>query len=435
MKGLTNAIPKKLARVKTELIDLDLIRGSAFTKAKPKQGCIATTCIGIIRVLLYPFFMKWWTDQTNKALSTLFCLMYLLQVSSMYMYFNFDQKSDDLTSSCERNALKEALEDVPTSEVLVPVIMLLILSVIQSHIAASHSDDEEDEEDEGHMAAGDRTPPPLSSDYQSIFREEDLLNDDPDSFPPHILSFGVFEPRSVSTDNRSEYVSCAIWQQNECQKVDLTVIDISSAVIRKAAKTKYSNEYLYLAFAISLFLAAIPGLFRLQATSAVKSSNTLPSMLFGGHSTTANQSNLKNTSTSSHQLPHDTSHSHSDSHSSELIDTLLNQIPVAEPSVIIDSLITPSSNWVVRFIVLVAIIERYCMSAFFFFLLCVAERTYKEVSLFLSLSLFHLFRNHFLVSLLPLTFSLSFLFFFSSFTSAIYVLQVLLPLDVGKESA
>ena len=434
MKGLTNAIPKKLARVKTELIDLDLIRGSAFTKAKPKQGCIATTCIGIVRVLLFPFFMKWWTDQTNKALSTLFCLMYLLQVSSMYMYFNFDQKSDDLTSSCERNALKEALEDVPTSEVLVPVIMLLILSVIQSHIAASHSDDEEDEEDEGHMAAGDRTPPPLSSDYQSIFREEDLLNDDPDSFPPHILSFGVFEPRSVSSDNRSEYVSCAIWQQNECQKVDLSVIDISSAVIRKAAKTKFSNEYLYLAFAISLFLAAIPGLFRLQATSAVKSSNTLPSMLFGGPSTTANQSNLKNTSTS-HHLPQDTTlnhatHSQSDSHSSELIDTLLNQIPAAEPSVIIDSLITPSPNWVVRFIVLVAIIERYCMSAFFFFLLCVAERTYKEVSylspsLSLSLSLFRKFL---------LIFSPSHSCLFSSLASAIHVLQVLLPLDVSPES-
>lgn len=93
---------------------------------------------------------------------------------------------------------------------LVPVIMLVILSVIQSHIAASHSDDEKDEEDDGHMAAGDRTPSPLSSDYQSIFREEDLLNDDSDSFPPHILSFGVFEARNVNAEGRSEYVSCAI---------------------------------------------------------------------------------------------------------------------------------------------------------------------------------------------------------------------------------
>lgn len=696
---MSNAIPKKLARVKTELIDLDLIRGSAFTKAKPKQGCIATTCLGILRVLLFPFFIKWWTDQTNKALCVLLSVLYFLQLSSMYMYFNFDQVSDDLTSPCERNVLKEALEDVPTSEVLVPVIMLVILSVIQSHIAASHSLDErsrnriqsdcsprnansnvssnvtrstntgsrsykhqvkrkkrntpekkspvkdtclkskkrsatittdenkentpilrssscasvstqgnscsinghkcvpmfvkkpsdeesgleipdteglkmdkistsfrwsrddhsefnmpkqttiqpnsdnvcvdcpgegkrntvitsqsspqppppppldngqltgeegdheaedqcpgdlssldeispystvnsaadatwrrrysdiisqrirslsqsqakrrfsgseettrlrsctftksrarfpctqrtidhedhhissndseaslspttpnkantdldwpminsegtseDDEEDDGHVAivSTDRSPAPLSSEYQSFFREEDLLCDDPDSFPPHILSFGVFEARNVS-DNPSEFVSCAIWQQNECQKVDLTVLDISSAVIRKAGKTKYSDEYLYLAFFISLVLAAIPGLFRLQANGS-KSSNPVSGLVFGP----VNQSNLRNKSLPSSNL-------HPTDSTGELIESLLNQIPVPEPSVIIESLITPSSNWIIRYIVLVAIIQRYCMSAFFFFLLCVAERTYREVSRTVVISFRHPF--------------------------------------------
>lgn len=251
----------------------------------------------------------------------------------------------------------------------------------------SEGTSEDDEEDEAHVtiATSDhRAPPPLSSEYQSFFREEDLLCDDPDNFPPHILSFGVFEsPRNVA-DNRSEYVSCAIWQQNECQKVDLTVLDISSAVIRKAGKTKYSNEYLYLALFISLGLAAIPGLFRLQA-NGTKSSNTLPGLVFGP----VNQSNLRNKSTNN--VPLNSLTPQTGDSSGEMIESLLNQIPVPEPSVIFQSLITPSSNWIVRYIVLVAIIERYCMSAFFFFLLCVAERTYREVRWYL----FFFFLCHF----------------------------------------
>ena len=54
MKGLSHARPKGVARIKTELIDLDLIRGSAFTKAKPQQGFIATTYLGIVRVFSVP---------------------------------------------------------------------------------------------------------------------------------------------------------------------------------------------------------------------------------------------------------------------------------------------------------------------------------------------------------------------------------------------
>lgn len=59
-------------------------------------------------------------------------------------------------------------------------------------------------------------------------------------------------------------VSCAIWQQNECQKVDLSVVDISSAVIRKVDSVKHSSEYVFLGILFSLILAILPGLFRVQ---------------------------------------------------------------------------------------------------------------------------------------------------------------------------
>lgn len=168
MKGLSHARPKGVARIKTELIDLDLIRGSAFTKAKPQQGFIATTYLGIIRVLLFPFYLKWWSNQTNRFICTLLSVLYGLQLSSMYIYFNYHSLvSDSLPSDGNILSLNNSstssstshshvdgakitatrqistdFDEIPASEVLVPVVMFVILSVIQSNIAASHSLDE-----------------------------------------------------------------------------------------------------------------------------------------------------------------------------------------------------------------------------------------------------------------------------------------------------
>lgn len=59
-------------------------------------------------------------------------------------------------------------------------------------------------------------------------------------------------------------MSCNVWQQNECQKVDLSVVDISSIIIRKVDHIKHSSEYLYLGIIFSVILALLPGLFRIQ---------------------------------------------------------------------------------------------------------------------------------------------------------------------------
>ena len=154
-------------------------------------------------------------------------------------------------------------------------------------------------------------------------------------------------------------VSCAIWQQNECQKVDLTVLDISSSVIRKVGKAKHSHEYFYLGLMFSLILAFIPGLFRLQASAAASNAAQNGPTIYGP----INDPKKENESVGDLGL-----------------DTLLNQIPDFEMKFILASIIAPSNSWFIRYVAIVAIIERFCMSLFFFFLLCVAERTYKEVS-------------------------------------------------------
>lgn len=71
-------------------------------------------------------------------------------------------------------------------------------------------------------------------------------------------------PNSKLIDRFNWSVSCAIWQQNECQKVDLSVVDISSSIIRKVDSIKHSSEYICLGFVFSIILAILPGLFRIQ---------------------------------------------------------------------------------------------------------------------------------------------------------------------------
>lgn len=140
--------------------------------------------------------------------------------------------------------------------------------------------------------------------------------------------------------------------------MDLTVLDISSAVIRKVGKAKHSNEYFFLGLMFSVILAFIPGLFRLQSTNgSLNGSGSILTVFGPVNDPKKDQINTSN----------------------EMLDTLLYQLPVPAASVILESMVAPSTCWLIRYVVMVAIIERFCMSMFFFFLLCVAERTYKEV--------------------------------------------------------
>ncbi|PIK33838.1 putative homeodomain transcription factor 2 [Apostichopus japonicus] len=78
--------PLKVGRVKTELIDVDLVRGSTFTKAKPEHAWLATTRKGLCRVLLLPLFYKWWQTQLTAWILRLMLLLYFLQFLCFLIY-------------------------------------------------------------------------------------------------------------------------------------------------------------------------------------------------------------------------------------------------------------------------------------------------------------------------------------------------------------
>lgn len=139
----------------------------------------------------------------------------------------------------------------------------------------------------------------------------------------------------------------------ECQKVDLSVLDISSAIIRKVESVKHSNEYFYLGFLLSLVLAFIPVIFRIRQFA------TSPRF----------------TETRRKVVPT----SFSGPNTSKEISDIIQEIPTLATDLLAESMVLSFSCLSVQFVVIVAIIERFFLSLCFFFLLCVAERTFREV--------------------------------------------------------
>lgn len=84
IKGLRNK-PKKTAHVKPDLIDVDLVRGSAFAKAKPESPWTSLTRKGIVRVVFFPFFSRWWLQVTSRVIFSWLLVLYLLQAHIAYL--------------------------------------------------------------------------------------------------------------------------------------------------------------------------------------------------------------------------------------------------------------------------------------------------------------------------------------------------------------
>ncbi|KAM3933148.1 protein PHTF1 isoform 2-T2 [Leptodactylus fuscus] len=85
IKGLKNK-SKKMVYMKSDLIDVDLVRGSTFAKAKPESPWTSLTRKGIVRVVLFPLFSKWWMRVTSPGVFTWLLVLYIMQVTTLVLY-------------------------------------------------------------------------------------------------------------------------------------------------------------------------------------------------------------------------------------------------------------------------------------------------------------------------------------------------------------
>ncbi|KAM6152572.1 protein PHTF2 isoform 5-T5 [Erethizon dorsatum] len=119
--GLRNK-PKKTAHVKPDLIDVDLVRGSAFAKAKPESPWTSLTRKGIVRVVFFPFFFRWWLQVTSKVIFFWLLVLYLLQVAAVVLFCS--------TSSTH---------SIPLTEVIGPVWLMLLLGTVHCQIVSTRT--------------------------------------------------------------------------------------------------------------------------------------------------------------------------------------------------------------------------------------------------------------------------------------------------------
>ncbi|KAK1152112.1 hypothetical protein AOXY_G31328 [Acipenser oxyrinchus oxyrinchus] len=118
IKGFRNK-PKKTVCLKPDLIDVDLVRGSTFGKAKPERPWTALTRKGIVRVLFFPFFFHWWIQVTSKHIFTWLLLLYILEVVAVLLYMQAPLAN--------------------TGELLGPMFLMLLLGTVHCQIVSTQS--------------------------------------------------------------------------------------------------------------------------------------------------------------------------------------------------------------------------------------------------------------------------------------------------------
>ncbi|TKC49834.1 hypothetical protein EI555_011795, partial [Monodon monoceros] len=109
--------PKKMGHIKADLIDVDLIRGSTFAKAKPEIPWTSLTRKGLVRVVFFPFFSNWWIQVTSLRIFVWLLLLYLMQVIALVFYF--------------------MMPIVNVSEVLGPLCLMLLMGTVHCQIVST----------------------------------------------------------------------------------------------------------------------------------------------------------------------------------------------------------------------------------------------------------------------------------------------------------
>ncbi|XP_054032328.1 protein PHTF1 [Dryobates pubescens] len=116
MKGFKNK-PKKKGHIQPDLIDVDLIRGSTFAKAKPEIPWTSLTRKGIVRVVFFPLFSQWWIQVTSQRIFMWLLVLYIMQVVAVVLYF--------------------MVPVVNASEVMEPMCLMLLMGTVHCQIVST----------------------------------------------------------------------------------------------------------------------------------------------------------------------------------------------------------------------------------------------------------------------------------------------------------
>uniref|UniRef100_A0A8C4FDB5 PHTF1/2 N-terminal domain-containing protein n=1 Tax=Dicentrarchus labrax TaxID=13489 RepID=A0A8C4FDB5_DICLA len=326
--------PKKTGHIKSDLIDVDLVRGSTFSKAKPESPWTALTRKGLVRVLLFPFFFHWWIQVTSRSISSCILVLYFLQVAAVALYL-------EVPGAC-------------ASEVFGPMCLLLLLGTVHCQIVSTESS----RWPSGRVGASIKVKPREverlrpnvgsrpASDTDDTMWEELLQGPDSAStassdsegngrYNAGMVKLDVIY--CVSFQNQLSWlqachpskdrVSAIIWEQGECKKADMSVLEISGIILTRVKLVEQGMGYLMLGGLMTATLALLPFVFRLAQRLDMSS---------------------------------------------------LCSLSLAE---VVEMAVGPPDVQAYAFF-FITTVQRVCLIGLFFFMMCVAERTYKQRLLF-----------------------------------------------------
>ncbi|XP_028514381.1 putative homeodomain transcription factor 2 [Exaiptasia diaphana] len=119
-------ITKKPGNLKPELIDVDLVVGSTFHKAKPVHTWIDVARKGLCRVVFYPFYGAWWRQQTSCRIWLLFLFLYFCEIFTVVIYtFKYDS----------------SFKIVSWTEVYGPALVMILLGTLHFHMVSTDHDE------------------------------------------------------------------------------------------------------------------------------------------------------------------------------------------------------------------------------------------------------------------------------------------------------
>ncbi|KAG8450869.1 hypothetical protein GDO86_003220, partial [Hymenochirus boettgeri] len=92
---------------------------STFAKAKPESPWTSLTRKGLVRVVLFPLFCKWWVQVTSPGVFMWLLILYVLQVTAVVLYFMVPVAS--------------------ASEQIEPLCLMLLLGTVHCQIVSTQS--------------------------------------------------------------------------------------------------------------------------------------------------------------------------------------------------------------------------------------------------------------------------------------------------------
>lgn len=171
----------------------------------------------------------------------------------------------------------------------------------------------------------------VTSNSESECSVEPSADDDMDAVSPTTI---------LNPNDSREKVSCTLWTKHEAKKAEMSVLDISVAIIQRVESIPETCDYVYIGLLLSLILSLTPTYCRLCDVALESNSTGLPHIIL--------------------DLP---------------------QIMIGNSSAIsfntFMNLAFGQSSWE-KTLLIIATVQRLILAFLFFFLLAVTERTFKQ---------------------------------------------------------